>query len=482
MTTFNDIAKTMDVAELAARRRRYSTLMVILGICGGGMYGYVTVVLSGALVSMSFDGANLLDSFQQGVATAGLLLGAAVGSLLGGSLADRLGRKKVILSGAAIVALGCLGCAAAPAYAVFVAARVVLGLGAGFTSCVVPMTIGELAPASKRGVLVSVNSVMINIAQLLATVVNAVFAVTAPGNWRLMLWASLVPAALLILIALVVSDTPNYFIRHGMDTEAVKTLLATRDADEAEETYDATVAGLDAGAADDGEQSGKGFGFSAPWLRRVLIVGIGLAVMQQFSGINAINFFAPKIFVSTLGFDATNSILLAVPVMLVSAVAAIIGGLVLIDKVDRRPNLLVGTGGMVVFLFAIAVCYWFISRYPEGQAPKGLAWLLIAMMMMYLLFVQGSVAPVTWLMIAEVFPSSVRGQGMAYSIIAMNASALILTVAFPPLLDVIGGTGVFVVFGVIGVAAFLFVKFMVPETRGKTLAQIEQEAKDRVKN
>lgn len=475
MATFNDIAAGMDVERLAARRRRYSTLMIILGICGGGLYGYVTVVLSGALVSMTFDGTHPLDSLQQGVATAGLLLGAAVGSLLGGTLADRLGRKKVILAGAVVVALGCAGCAIAPSYAVFVTARVVLGLGAGFTSCVVPMTIGELAPASRRGVLVSVNSVMINIAQLLATVVNAVFAVVAPGDWRLMLWASVVPAILLIIIAAVVSDTPNYFIRHGMDAEAVTVLLSTRDETESRETYDDTVASLRSGG-DDGHAT---TGFREPWLRRVLVVGLGLAIMQQFSGVNAINFFAPKIFVSTLGFDATNSILLAVPVMLVSAVAAIVGGLVLIDRIDRRPYLLGGTAGMVVFLFAIAACYWFISRYPEGQAPKPLAWLLIGLMMVYLVFVQGSVCQVTWLLIAEIWPAQVRGAGMAYSIIAMNASALILTVAFPPLLDLIGGTGVFVAFGVIGVVAFVFVERMVPETRGRTLAQIEQEARER---
>ncbi|KAA8815785.1 MFS transporter [Bifidobacterium callitrichos] len=477
MASFNDIAKTMDVERLAAKRRRYSTLMVFLGICGGGMYGYVTVVLSGALISMTFDGAHTLSSLEQGIATAGLLLGAAVGSLLGGSLADNLGRKKVILVGGVIVLLGCLGCALAPNYAVFVVSRVVLGLGAGFTSCVVPMAIGELAPAAKRGTLVSVNSVMINIAQLLATVVNAAIAVAAPGNWRLMLWASIVPVILLIAITLVICDTPNYFMRHGMDTEAVRVLLATRDREEAEGTYADTVASLR--GASEGDANAKKEGFSSPWLRRVLIVGIGLAVMQQFSGINAINFFAPKIFVDTLGFDATNSILLAVPVMLVSAVAAIFGGLFLIDRVDRRPNLLVGTAGMVVFLFVIAVCYHLISRYPEGEAPKSLAWLLIAMMMVYLLFVQGSVCQVTWLLIAEVFPSSVRGAGMAFSIIAMNASALILTVAFPPLLDVLGGTGVFVLFGVIGIISFIFVERMVPETRGKTLAQIEQEARER---
>jgi len=180
-TTYREISRNLDIEKLAANRRRYSRLMIALGIFGGGLYGYTTVVLSGALVTMNFHGQGL-NAFQQGVLTAGLLLGAAVGSFLGGSLADRYGRKKMIITGSCISLLACAACALATDFSLFLIARISVGLGVGFTSCVVPMAIGELASADKRGRLVSVNSVMINIAQLLATCVNAILAKVA--DWH----------------------------------------------------------------------------------------------------------------------------------------------------------------------------------------------------------------------------------------------------------------------------------------------------------
>lgn len=472
-TTYREISRNLDIEKLAANRRRYSRLMIALGIFGGGLYGYTTVVLSGALVTMNFHGHGL-TAFQQGVLTAGLLLGAAVGSFLGGSLADRYGRKKMIITGSCISLLACAACALATDFSLFLIARISVGLGVGFTSCVVPMAIGELASADKRGRFVSVNSVMINIAQLLATCVNAILAKVA--DWHAMLWASVVPALCLVIIAFLIHDTPNYFIRHGMDDQAVRVLLSTRDEQEAKQTYESMQTSLASTSRD--SQHAKKESFSTPWLRRVLIVGIGLAVMQQFSGVNAINFFAPTIFSTTLGFGSSDSVIAMVPVMLVSAIAAVVFGLILIDKIDRRTDLLIGTAGVTVFLTAIGICYLFIQG---GNTSKAMSWTLIAIMMIYLLFAQGSMAPVTWLMIAEIFPTAVRGQGMAYANIAVNTSSFILTLIFPVMLEKLGGAGSFFVFALINAGAFLFTKALVPETRGKTLAQIEAEARQRVK-
>ena len=469
MGTFQEASQDMDVEALARNRKRYVTMMVVVGIFGGGLYGYTLTFLSGALVTMNFGGSNnQLSAWNQSIITAVMLLGCAVGSFCGGNLADRLGRKRLILYGALLALVGALMCALATNIAFFAFSRMIVGFAVGTTSCVIPIYLGEMAPSAQRGRLVSVNSVMINISQLLASLVNAVLAVKA--DWHAMVWAAVVPAVLLVITAIFVHETPSFLARHGMETEAVKLLLETRPKSEAEETFTSFQ------AAEKNETKGTKENFSTPWLRRVLIAGVGAALINQLVGSNAINFFAPTMFSSTLGIDPDNSIIAMVPVMIVSSVAAVIGGLGFIDKINRRTALMVGLGGVSVFLGLVGVCYLFID---PNHPSTSMSWLLIGLVMFDLAFAQGMVSPVTWLLIAEVFPAKVRGKGVGYANVAMNAANFIISLLFLPLLNAVGGAVTFFIFALINVGAVFFTKAFIPETRGKSLEQIEQEARAR---
>lgn len=473
MATFEESTKTIDVQSLVNKRKRYMLVIIATGIFGGGLYGYSLSFLSGALVTMRFGG-QLLSSWDQSVITAVLLLGSAIGSFLGGHLADRFGRHAMIGAGAVSAVVGALVCALVTNILGFSLGRFIVGFAVGITSSVIPTYLGEMAETKHRGRIVSVNSVMINISQLLAAVVNAILAVTA--NWHAMVWAAVIPGVLLIIVVFFMHETPNFLIRRGLDSQAVRTLLETRPVEEAKNTYDSLVRTREQerSVVDSGK---KREGFSTPWLRRVLIAGIGTALINQLVGINVINFFAPTIFVQTLGLDPKNSIISTVPVLAISAIAAIIGGLGLIDRFNRRAMLMTGLGGAIIFLTLVGVCYLFID--PKHPSPV-MSWLLILMIMVYLVFAQGLVSPVTWLLIAEIFPSAVRGIGIGYANVAMNIANFLITISFLPLLQLVGGAGAFFTFAAINVISFLFTRFVIPETRGKSLEQIEEEARARV--
>lgn len=473
MTSFEQLTNDMDLAALARKRSRYTSLMVMLGVFGGGMYGYTLTALSGALITMNIGTGEggLLTTGEQGLITSLLLLGAIVGSFLAGTFSDAFGPRKMIIAGAVLAVPGAAICAVAPNLVILCAGRLVMGLAIGFTSTIIPLYLGEMTSSAKRGRIVSVNSVMIVVFQLLAVSVNAVMNVMG-ASWRAMMWAVAVPAVFLLVVSLIIADSPYYLARHGLDAEAVRMLVETRDEAEARSTF----ASMREETEHADGKAAKTQGFSEPWLRRVLLVGIVIALMNQFGGQNMINYYAPTIFSSTLGFDSSMAIVATVPVIAVSAVAAIIGGLGFIDRIDRRVILLVGLGGTVVFLVAIGVSYIFVNANPGSHAA---AWVMIALMMVYLVFVQGMVAPVTWLLLAEVFPSSVRAKGVGYANISMNIANFLLSLVFPVLLSLIGGSGTFFVFAAINVACFVFTKVMVPETRGKSLELIEAEARER---
>ncbi|MCX8647580.1 sugar porter family MFS transporter [Bifidobacterium sp. B4107] len=449
-------------------RRRNLQLMVSLGVLAGGLYGYTLTVISGTLVGMNLGSGpdGHLTAGEQGMVTSALLIGAALGSYLAGRLNDRLGPRLIILTGALLAIPGALLSALAPSLPLLELGRLVIGVGIGMTSTIVPIYLADMVGTVERGRVVSVNSVMIVVWQLLAVSVNAIMN-RMGADWRTMLWAVVPPAVLLALLACFLHDSPAHLIRRGEQDQAAAFLEATRDEKEARETMQELSQPKSATTAS----------FKAPWLRRVLIVGIGVAMINQLTGLNIVNYYAPTIFTDTLGFDPSLSMVATVPVILVSAIAATIGGLGLIDRFDRRAILAAGLAGTIVFLAAIGVCYRFVGA--PGSESRTAAWIMIGMMMIYVVFVQGLVAPVTWLLLSEIFPQEVKSRGMGYANVAMNLTNFGLSLVFPTLLARLGGTGAYLLFALINVCALVFAWVMVPETRGKSLAQIEQEARAR---
>ncbi|MCX8644917.1 sugar porter family MFS transporter [Bifidobacterium sp. B4081] len=449
-------------------RRRNLQLMTSLGVLAGGLYGYTLTVISGTLVGMNLGSGpdGHLTAGEQGMVTSALLIGAALGSYLAGRLNDRLGPRLIILTGALLAIPGALLSALAPSLPLLELGRLVIGVGIGMTSTIVPIYLADMVGTVERGRVVSVNSVMIVVWQLLAVSVNAIMN-RMGADWRTMLWAVVPPAVLLALLACFLHDSPAHLIRRGEQDQAAAFLEATRDEKEARETMQELSQPKSATTAS----------FKAPWLRRVLIVGIGVAMINQLTGLNIVNYYAPTIFTDTLGFDPSLSMVATVPVILVSAIAATIGGLGLIDRFDRRAILAAGLAGTIVFLAAIGVCYRFVGA--PGSESRTAAGIMIGMMMIYVVFVQGLVAPVTWLLLSEIFPQEVKSRGMGYANVAMNLTNFGLSLVFPTLLARLGGTGAYLLFALINVCALVFAWVMVPETRGKSLAQIEQEARAR---
>ena len=460
--------ETKTSATTLQGRRRNLQLMASLGVLAGGLYGYTLTVISGALVGMNLGSGSdgHLTAGEQGMVTSALLIGAALGSYLAGRLNDRFGPRHIILAGALLAIPGALLSALAPSLPLLELGRLVIGAGIGMTSTIVPIYLADMVGTVERGRVVSVNSVMIVVWQLLAVSVNAIMNQMGAG-WRTMLWAVVPPAALLALLACFLHDSPAHLIRRGEEDQAAAFLEATRDEKEARETMQELSQPKSATTAS----------FKAPWLRRVLIVGIGVAMINQLTGLNIVNYYAPTIFTDTLGFDPSLSMVATVPVILVSAIAATIGGLGLIDRFDRRVILAAGLAGTIVFLAAIGICYRFVDA--PGNGSRTAAWIMIGMMMIYVVFVQGLVAPVTWLLLSEIFPQQVKSRGMGYANVAMNLTNFGLSLVFPTLLARLGGTGTYLLFALINVCALAFAWAMVPETRGKGLAQIEQEARNR---
>lgn len=430
-------------------------LLIALGACGGGLFGYTGSILAGALLTMRFGGQTVTIA-QQGILTATMLFGIAVGAAVSGLMTQKFGMHKLIAIGAITAFIGIAVCSIAPSLSIFIAARTILGLGLGFTSCLIPIYLGEMTPSSHRGRIVSVNSVMMVVGQLLAAIVNAWLSIVS--NWHIMLASAAIPSILLIVFSCCLRETPSFLIGKGKQKQAHDALINIYPSDEADEIYKTLQTSLNS----------QRYTFDQPWLKRVLIVGIALAFMNQLTGQNMINYYAPTIFSQTLGLSASSSILTSVPVILVSALAAIFGGLGIVDRVDRRIMLIVGLLGTVVGMICIGFCYQFL------YLSNLMAWLLIILMMVYLIFVQGMVAPITWLLIAEIFPSRVRAQGVGYANVAMNVMNCFISLIFPTVLSYFGGAVTFWIFAGINIFCLVFAIRFVPETRGKTLAQIEQ--------
>jgi len=455
-----------------ATRKRALVTVTIFGAFAGLLFGYDTGVMSGALLYLSEDAgfhAGGLTSFQMGLVTSVMLLGAAVTAFTGGRLADKWGRKRLLQIGGLLFLLGAAGSTVAPNIGFIIGSRLVLGLGLGITSTIVPIYLGEVAPPKIRGRMMGTNTVMINVGQMLAISVNA--AVGFTHSWRLMLSLAIVPAVLLTAALFFIRDTPNWYARHGRRDEAFDVLASTRSPEEAQ----AAIKEIDECIATQGTSGRLRDLLAAKWLRRTLLIGTAVALINQLGGINTIMYFAPSLY-KTLGFSDQGALNVSVPITFVSMVASLTVGVGIIDKFPRKRLLAIGTGGVAITMAAMGITYGLIDTSGSGGGTSGAAWLFTGIMLVYLVLNQGFISATTWAVVAEVFPGRFRGQGMGIATLALWLSNFAISLAFLPTLHAIGGRWTFMTFAVINVFAFLFARFVMPETRGKTLEEIEREA------
>ncbi|WP_104182254.1 sugar porter family MFS transporter [Arthrobacter sp. B0490] len=438
---------------------------------GGLLFGFDTGVINGALPFMEEDLG--LTPFTEGLVASSLVFGAAFGAVTGGRLADRYGRKRMIIVLAMIFLVGTLGASFAPNVVIMVASRLVLGLAVGGASVMVPIYLAELSPAARRGQMVTRNELMIVTGQLIAFTTNAVLGNTfgeSDGVWRWMLVIATIPAIGLWIGMNFVPESPRWLASTGNFGATLSVLQQIREREAARQEFE-EVQRL--AVEDYKAKMGTFKDLSEPWLKRVFVVGLGLAVIQQITGVNSIMYYGTQI-LTDAGFGAQAALTANIANGVIS-VAATFLGIWLLGRVGRRPMLMVGQIGTTTALAAIGL---FSLILPEGTAR---GFVILAFTVTFLAFQQGAISPVTWLMLSEIFPLKIRGMGMGISVFVLWMVNFAVSFSFPILVSAISISNTFFVFVVLGLGAILFAYKFIPETRGKSLEELEQEFKGQVR-
>jgi len=430
---------------------------------GGLLFGYDTGVVSGALLFLH-DSFPHISSVQKELVTSLLLVGAAIGAIGAGRVADRIGRRPTILITAVVFVVGVLAAAFSPVFAVLLVARVVIGLAVGSASMVVPMYIGEAAPPRFRGALVSFNQLAITSGILVSYLVD--YGLAGSKDWRLMFGLASIPAILLFVGTLTQAESPSWLVTHDREDDARRVLSRLRHAG----AVDDELASMKEGAQ---RQSVSAREMLSPRLRGALTLGVLLAVFQQITGINTVIYYAPTLLNSAgLGSSAA---LLANVVNGVVNVGMTLVAIWLLDRVGRRTLLITGTCGMAVGLLVIALVFMVGGSNLTGSAA------IVAIIALF--FYTGSFAiglgPVFWLLISEIYPARVRASAMSVATFANWAANFVVTVSFLTLLNAINGDGTFFLFTFLTLVAVVYFWRRVPETKGLRLEDISAQIEGR---
>jgi SP family sugar:H+ symporter-like MFS transporter len=433
------------------------------GALGGLLFGYDTGVISGAILFITEDFA--LSPFMQGAVVAALLLGAMVGAAAAGGLSDRMGRRRLIIVAAVTFTVGALAAAAAPGAGALVAARFVLGLAVGSAALVVPLYLSEIAPTKIRGAIASLNQLMIVVGILAAFIVNAILA--SSGDWRLMLGLAAIPSLILLVGMFFMPETPRFLVRTGEEDEARDVLEEVRPDDERADHPERKIEEIR--EVDEREEGGGLELLKAKWVRPALVVAIGLAVLQQLIGINTIIYYAPTTLTS-VGYGPESAIYANLVIGTLN-VAATIVAIRIVDRVGRKPMLLAGLVGMVTSLTVLGLSSELLAKPTSAGDPAAVITLLC--LAGFIVSFAATWGPVVWVMLPEVLPLSVRGTAMGVAVCLHWGANFLVSQTFPVMLDSWGAGPVFLGYAGIGVLAFLFVRAVVPETKGRSLEEIE---------
>jgi SP family galactose:H+ symporter-like MFS transporter len=424
---------------------------------GGLLFGYDTGVISGAILFLRQ--AFHLSNLMLGVVTSLALAGAALGAGAGGPLSDRYGRRPIIIVTACVFVVGGLASAFAVSLPMLLVGRFIVGLGIGGASMLTPLYLAEIAPARERGALVSFSQLAVTVGILVAYLVGYAFA--ADGAWRWMLGLGATPGVVLAIGMLMLPETPRWLAGHGHVDKARQALLQLRGQTADIEPEMARLrADLhpDVKALPTSQLNHKA-------ARLPLIVGIGLALFQQVTGINTVIYYAPVIFQSSGLSSASAAILATAGIGIVNVVMTIIA-IWFIDRVGRRPLLLGGLLGMGVSLCLLATAF----LLGHGGA---LSLLTAATLATYVGFFAIGLGPVFWLLISELFPLAIRARGMAAATIVNWLANLVVALTFLDMTEILGRTSVFFLYAAFTFAALVFAYRLVPETKGLSLEAIE---------
>lgn len=448
----------------------YLLLICLVSAMGGLLFGYDWVVIGGAKIFyepfFGLEGSAAL----RGWAMSSALIGCLAGALLSGSWSDRHGRKKMLIIASFLFVASAIGTGAVDSFFWFIVYRIVGGFGIGIASNISPVYIAEVAPASVRGKFVSLNQLTIVLGILMAQLANwqigqyftagaeVLSADSIEWAWRWMFWAELIPAGLFFILSFIIPESPRWLATANRTAEAGKILVRVGGEAYAKQTL-SEIAQL----TDRKEESGSWRSLCQPGVRNVLIIGIVLAIFQQWCGINVIFNYAHEIF-SEAGY-AVSDVLMNIVVTGVTNVVFTFVAIYTVDKWGRRTLMFVGSAGLAVIYAVLGTCYYLgVSGWP-----------MLLLVVLAIACYAMSLAPVVWVVLSEIFPVRIRGKAMALSTFFLWVACFLLTYTFPLLNEVVGASGTFWLYGVICLAGFLFIRAKLPETKGKTLEELEKQ-------
>lgn len=453
---------------------RFIYFICLVSAMGGLLFGYDWVVIGGAkpFYEVFFGIADSPE--QQGLAMSIALAGCLVGAMVAGSLADRLGRKPLLLLSAFIFLVSAYATGAFDAFTYFLCARFVGGIAIGIASGLSPMYIAEIAPSHVRGKLVSLNQLTIVLGILGAQIVNYLIAEPMPAGttvppadswnvqmgWRWMFWSAAFPAALFMLLVFFIPESPRWLAMKNRKQQAIKILSHIGGAEYARAEYD-TVVKADAKEVKS-ERGGLRVLFSKPF-RLVLCLGVLIAVFQQWCGTNVIFNYAQEIF-SDAGYDLGEMLFNIVLTGITNVIFTFVA-IYSVDKLGRKKLMLLGAGGLAIIYAILGTCYY---MHVTGFF---MIILVVAAIACYAM----TLGPVTWVLIAEIFPNRVRAVAVATCTFALWIGSFTLTYTFPLLNSSLGNYGTFWIYAAICAIGFALFAAKLPETKGKSLEDLEKE-------
>jgi len=427
----------------------------IFSALGGMLFGYDTGVISSAILFIKKE--FMLKSGLQEITVSAVLVGAVIGAAIGGKLADNFGRRKTIIIAAIIFAAGAIGTAAAPSIAILIIGRIIVGIAIGAASFTAPMYISEVSPVKIRGELVSLNQLAVTVGIVISYIAG--YAFSRAGNWRMMLALAAIPATVLGVGMFFMPASPRWLISRNLVDKArsvLERMRGTSDIQNEVEDIEKSV----------GQQSKSWRELLTPMVRPALVVGIGLAVFQQVTGINTVIYYAPTIF-EFAGFKSASAAILATMGVGIVNVLMTIVAMQLVDRLGRRPLLLIGLGGMVASLVFLGIAFWL------KDSSGILGWLSAGSLMLYVGSFAIGMGPVFWLLIAEIYPLNIRGLAMSAATVFNWGANLLVGITFLSLINILGRSGTFWLFAFMSIISWFFVWLFVPETKGRTLEEIE---------
>ena len=434
-------------------------LKYILGISfisalGGLLFGYDISVISGAIpfITEYFD----LNDWWKGFVVSSVYIGCIIGAGFAGRLSDKYGRKPLLIVSSLLFAISAIGSGLAKSLDMFFVYRLIGGFGVGMASLLSPLYIAEVAPAKIRGQMVSINQFTIVIGILIAYFINYLLVDTGINNWRWMFATEAIPSLLFFAGMFYVPESPRWLVKANKSREAVDILTRIGNKYYANET----LLNIKNTLTQETKESFKLLFKKS--LRPVLLIGITLAVFQQLSGINVIFFYAPDIFART-GIGVESQLGQTVLIGVVNVTFTIVA-MFLVDKLGRKTLLLFGSFGM-------AACYIVIGTMFYNDNLEGYGFIIV--ILLTIAFYATSLAPVTWVLISEIFPNRIRGMAMAVATIFLWVACYLLTLTFPVMMNTFQGATTFWIYAVICILGFLFIWKKVPETKQKSLEELE---------